>query len=292
MLTYFLFRLMGFLAPRVPFDWGYRLGERLAGLVYRISPRAEAVRDNMRHVLGPGANPEAMEAAARQVFRTLVLNHYDLFRLPALPVAAIRALIEVEGWEHLEAAMAPGRGVVLVTAHCGNPEVFAHVVASLGVPLTGFFERLKPEVLYRYVHRLRTAHGLRLIPVGGPVLEVFRTLRRGEMVGLVMDRDTTDSGEVLEFFGEPAWLPTGYARLAAQARAPILLAVSHRLPAGRAVARLYPPLFPPAGLSREERTTWFLRQVLPRMERAIAQEPGQWWLTTPIWQIARQRLSR
>lgn len=284
-LIYYLYRLAGFLVPLIPPGLGYSVAARLGRLFYQLSPGARAnVRDNVRHVLGEGASAAEVEKVTRETFRYIALNYYDLFRVPTLSPAQIERDVKVEGWQNVEAALAAGRGLTMVSAHFGNIEIVLHILLFRGIPVTIPVEHVQPEALFQYICRLRTSKGLRLIPIDGPLLELFRALRRGEIVGLAADRDITQSGVMVDFFGAPARLPDGHVQLALRTGAPIVMGFSQRLPDNTFIARFEPPLQLENTGDHERDARAGLEKVIAIMERYIARHPEQWTITVPIWQ--------
>ena len=280
-LSYYLYRLAGLLAPRIPPRLGYRLAEPVGEFLYRFPWGARAsVRDNIAHVLGPSAD---VERVVREVFRHMAKNYYDLFRLPALSLAQIERLVRIEGWEHVERALAKGRGLIFASAHFGNVDIVAQAFVLRGIPVTVPAEHLRPEALYRYLCELRGSKGIRLIPVDGPLLELYRALRRGEVVGLAADRDITKSGIVVEFFGAPARLPDGHVQLSLRTGAPLIMGFSRRLPDNTFVAYLEPPLKLETTGDRARDVRTGVEKAAKIMERYIARWPEQWVMTHPLW---------
>lgn len=284
-MIYYLYRLAGFLVPLIPPRLGYLVAAGLGGLFYRLSPGDRAnVRANVTHVLGEGASAAEVERVTHETFRYIALNYYDLFRVPTLSPAQIERDVRVEGWEHVESALAAGKGLIMVSAHFGNIEIVLHILLFRGIPVTIPVERVQPEILFQYICRVRTSKGLRLIPIDGPLLELFRALRRGEIAGLAADRDITQSGVMVDFFGSPARLSNGHVQLALRTGTPIVMGFSQRLPDNTFVARFEPPLeFENTG-DRERDVRAGLEKVVAIMERYIAQHPEQWTITVPIWQ--------
>jgi KDO2-lipid IV(A) lauroyltransferase len=219
------------------------------------------------------------------MFSNLLKNYYDLFRSPYLTPQETAQLIEVEGWEHIEASLDQGKGLVVASAHLGNIEIVVQIFALHRVPVTIPVERIQPPQLFNYMCQLRTSHGLRLVPIDGPLLELFRALRRGEVLGLAADRDVTGSGQVVEFFGSPARLPDGHVRLALRTGAALVCAFSERLPENRFVARILPPLELSRTGDREQDVATGMKQVVSVLERAIAQRPAQWYVTNAVWSL-------
>jgi len=282
--AYIAFRALGVIAPRLPPSLGYAVAGWLADLGYRRNVKAiRGLRANLRHVMGASVSATQVDKAARLAHRALIQNYFDLFRLPALTRQQMRALVQVAGWEHIGAARAAGRGVVLCTAHLGNPEAGMQFVGATGLPLLGPAEHIHPERVYQYVTSLRTRHGLRLIPSDGPLLELFRALKRNQAVGLALDRDTTGSGVEVMLLSEPARVPDGYARIAAKMHVPLVAVFCYRLPDGRARLELGPTFAPDQAADREEAYRAALDFGVRELERAVTAHPEQWVLTTPLW---------
>ncbi len=293
LLPYFFYRLGGAVLPHVPPRVGYRLAEAVGTVLYALAPGVRRrVRDNVIHVLGQNAPRRVVRRTARQTFGNLLKNYYDLFRLPGLTVEQSARLIEVEGWEHVEAGLSRGKGLIVASAHLGNIEIVVQIFALHDVPVVIPVERLASPRLFDYLCRLRTSHGLRLVPIDGPLLEIFRALRRGEVVGLAADRDITASGRRADFFGAPARLPDGHVRLALRTGAPIVCAFSERFHADRFVAHILPPLDLAHTGDLEADVRDGVRQVVSAMEEAIARRPAQWYVTNAVWSLSGQEQAR
>jgi lauroyl/myristoyl acyltransferase len=290
MLAYLIFRLAVFLARRLPERWGIAIARWLGGLIFRLSPLAGAGRDNARHVLGPGADPAEASRLARQAFQNRLLNYYDLVRLSGMPLDEITRRMTIEGIEHLERIVTGKQGAVVVSGHVGPTELMIQAVASLGYPLIGIAEHLEPERFHQYVIGLRSAHGLNLISPQDSLLDVYRRIKRGEVLLSAIDRDSTDTGLVVDFLGAPAWVPDGYARVAVRASVPLIFGFCHRTDDG-AMAKVYPPIYPDRSLGKEEAIMDLIQRALRLFEEAVREQPEEWHLSTPIWRLAEVRLA-
>ncbi len=288
MFSYYLYRLLGLVVPLIPPGLGYPLAARLGDLFCRLEKGTRAnVYDNVTHILkGNPREAGDVEAIVRGVFRSMAKNYYDIFRVPTLSLTEIARLVKIEGWEHVERALSRGKGLILVSAHFGNTDIVAQVLALREIPVVLPAEHVKPEVLYQYICSLRASKGLRLIPVDGPLFELFRALRRNEVVGLAADRDITESGIVVDFFGAPTRLPDGYAQLSLRTGAPIIVGFSQRLPDNSFVVHLEPPLELEATGDRDRDVRVGVEKVVAIMEHYIGEHPEQWVMSVPIWQGA------
>jgi len=289
-LPYYLYRAGGAVLPHLPPRLGYRLAEIGGDLLYASAPAVgRRVCNNLSHILNQEATNRAVKSKARQVLGNLLKNYYDLFRLPRLNLTASAHLVNIDGWEHVEAGLTQGKGLIVASAHLGNIEIVVRIFAMHNLPVTIPVERLYPPRLFDYVCRLRAGSGLRLVPIDGPLLALFRALRRGQVVGLAADRDITASGQIVDFFGAPAQLPDGHVRLALRTGAPLVCAFSERLPDNRFVAHILPPINLCRAKDTEADVLDGMRQVISAMEQAIAQRPDQWYVTNDVWPAASKR---
>jgi lauroyl/myristoyl acyltransferase len=291
MLWYVIFRLGTFLARRLPLPWGIALCRWLGRMIYRFSPVAEAGRDNARHVLGPEADPAHVSQVARAAFEERVLNYFDMLWLSALPLEEITARTEIDGLENVRHLLEEKQGAVAVSGHIGPMEFMIQALASYGYPLIGITEHLKSERLHQYVIGLRSVHGLNLISTQGPLLNAYRRIKRGEMLLSTADRDSTGTGLVVDFFGAPAWMPDGYARLAVRANVPLVFAYCIRTAEG-VVCKVLPPLYPEKSLGKEKAVIDLIERTVRLLEKAVCENPAAWHLSTPIWKLAQERLER
>lgn len=280
--VYGLFRGIGVAARALPPPFAYRLAAHLADVCYPLLPSTAGLRDNLAHVLGTSPEDPAADHAARRAFRLLWQNYVDLFQAPRRSPSRWFPSIRIEGWEHLEDTWRIGKGVIVVSAHYGRMEWGMQFLGASGLPALVVAEAVHPPAMFRYLCRLRGAHGLRLIPANGALREIFRTLQGGGIVALALDRDTTGSGRMYPFFGQAAWLPDGYAELSVRREVPVVPAFARWEGIGVRL-RIWPPLWP-AGKSGNAREN-LVAQVLAIFAQVLQEAPDQWVLTTPIWRI-------
>ena len=152
-----------------------------------------------------------------------------------------------------------------------------------GLSITIPVERVAPPKLFEYITNLRTSKGLKLIPIDGSLLDLIRSLKKGGVVGVAGDRDITQSGRVVDFFGYPARLPDGHLKLALRTGAPLVVGFSRRNPDYSYHAYFLPAFHLPPEGTDEERLEAGMQFIVTEMEQAIRQAPEQWTVTVPIW---------
>jgi phosphatidylinositol dimannoside acyltransferase len=264
----------------------YALASLIGSAAFRLAPSPRyAVESNLRHVLGPNAKPIEVAAAAECAFRSVARNYVDLVSAPQLDANRLRSRrVEIHGYEHLAAALAERRGVIIATAHYGCPEIALQAALAWGIEILVLTEPIEPPELSELFDRRRASHGHRLMTVGlSAGKEALRTLRRGGAVLLVIDRDIQGHGVVIEYFGAPARMPTGAVELARRSGALIIPGLSHRIEGTRAVIELGAPVDLVDSGNRRTDDATNVRRVLERFEGPIRSDPGQWLVLERLW---------
>ncbi len=283
---YFALRLGARVVPLVPVRLAHALASAAGICAFYLfrSPRA-GITSNLAVVLALPASDRRVRAAARAAFRTDAKNWLDTLRIGRLQPEVIDALVDVHGYEHLQDALAQGRGVIIVSLHLGNYDLVGQVMAARGCRLTVPAERVEPEQLFHFLMAERRSQGVNVVPIERAPREMLRALRAGEAVGLTADRTIAGRSVQVDFFGQPAILPRGPAALARHSASPVLMAVGLRLPSGRFRGEISAPLSlvrtENADADEIENTSRLARL----METYIGRHPDQWLAFNSIWPV-------
>jgi lauroyl/myristoyl acyltransferase len=222
---------------------------------------------------------EAVRAAVRSYARYWM----ESLRLAAMDPAVVDARFSIEGLEHIDQALADGRGAVLAIPHVGGWDVGGSWFVRQGYPLTVVVEALQPPELFDWFVGLRGRFGFTVIPLDrGAGTQVLRALRANQVVALLSDRDITGGGVEVEFFGERTTLPGGPATLALRAGAPIMPTAIYFDGRGHHAVVRPPVLMERTGRLRED-VARITQAVAVELEGLIRAAPDQWHLFQPNW---------
>jgi Lauroyl/myristoyl acyltransferase len=274
-----LMRGAGSALSRISRPASVRFGTRLGGLAFRLARRQRQRADaNLRLAYGETLSAPERLRLARGVFEHFGRSVVEFLRGPLLSAETLAGLVEVDGWEHVEQALAEKRGVVLVTAHLGNWEVLGRWLATVkGLPLTVVAREPENPSFARYVRGLRENAGFRVLNKGASARELLRVLKRGDAICLLPDQN---SGDVfVPFFGVPAGTVAGPASLALHTGAALIPLFCFQTTQGdfRIVCR--PPQPVEASGDHEADVRRIMSGVNAELELAVRSHPEQWlWL--------------
>ena len=277
----FYYRIAQTAASTLPRPARLRLARGLGRLLSRAVPaERRAVRSNLARVL-PGAPPRELDRRVSETFANFGAFFADLLTLNRQPAAALGAHVaSAEGEHHLDAALAAGRGVVLLTAHLGNWEFAGRLLSSRGRRTAHVvLSAEQDQALERYL-RLDSPQ-LRFVTRrhATSTLGLLAVLRRAELVAMQADRPTGGRGDaIVPFFGEPAAFPIGPFVLARAAGAAVVTAFCAMAPGGRYRLEIDPPIWVKPG---EE--TSALATTVAALERVIRAYPTQWFNFFDAW---------
>jgi KDO2-lipid IV(A) lauroyltransferase len=230
-------RLVAFL----PFPVLLALG-RLLGLGLRHLPTSftRIARRNLELCL-PELSSEEREALLREHFASLGVGLLEIPLAWWSSPARLARLVRVEGVEHLQAAVARGRGVILLTAHFTPMEMAGRTLASVA-PVGFLYRPTRNEVLAYALSRYRCGHGAHPIPKDD-IRAFISALKHEECVWYAPDQSYRNKGaQMVPWFGIPAATNTLTSRLARMTGATVLPYFFRRLPGAQGYrAVIHPP---------------------------------------------------
>jgi lauroyl/myristoyl acyltransferase len=277
--------------PRRSLHWG---GRMLARVYYRIrSKYLRAARANLSIILGrPAGAPEVRRAAVG-----MVNSHFaawvDFLHFATHPPAEGARLVEsVVGYSHILEGRLRGKGVLLLTAHLGNWEVGGLMLAQMKQPIHVV---LIPDIFPGVEQERRRLHercGVTEIRVDRsfvPTLKVLRVLGENGIVAMQGDRDFSNTGIAVPFFGREAFFPRGPFRVAMASGATVLPAFIVRVGDGRYRAIVEEPLDVDSGGDRDAALRRNIERYVAILERYVRENPEQWYCFYPFWDDPSRR---
>ena len=211
MVSYILYRIGEMLALSFPLKPAYAIAVFLSDLRYLFAANdRQMVTENLRAIF-PEKSDKEISVIRLRVFHNFAKYLVDFFRFKKLDLDYIRENVKISNISYLDDGLKLGKGVIIVTAHLGNWELGGVVASMVGYPLSTVALSHKSKVVTNFFTKQRESKGLKVFLLGDAVKGCIKALRNNRLLALVGDRDFTDGGKLLNFFGKPSLFPEGPA---------------------------------------------------------------------------------
>jgi KDO2-lipid IV(A) lauroyltransferase len=284
----FAFRVVAWLAPKIPRRLAYALARRAGDMLFLVNRTDRAgVLANLRRITEFSRQRVAeteLQRMAREVFRNFCKNIVDFFTMHDLSGEEIMKRVDAAEVAVIEKGLAQGKGIIIVTAHLGNWELSAQALIERGMKVNVVVLTQPSQELDALFQGQRASRGVKVIPMGQAARGCLRALRQGEAVAILADRDFTADRELISFFGQPARLPSGPAKLAVASGAPVAPGFCLRMPDDTFKVFCSEPLWPGKG---DDAVDEMRRAIAQDLEAHIARWPTQWFLFHDFWNTER-----
>jgi KDO2-lipid IV(A) lauroyltransferase len=258
---------MAFFVRRLPLAAARGLGAAFAAVAAPLFRRESRRAYAQLSAAYPDWPHEKLAATVRGIYRHIGITFMEFLWLRNVDAKVLARTTTYEGAEHITGRTG---GIIAISAHCGNWEWAAHGIAAIAPLTTMQRERNEPDI-NRLITELRGQSNVGVIDRGAASAgrDMIRALRKGRVLGFLIDQNIRAESVKVPFFGRPALTPIGPARLSIRAGAPIVCIFDEPLPGGKHVIRIYPPMTDtdPIGLTA---------RITALIEEEIRRRPEQW----------------
>lgn len=267
---------IGAMAALARLPWALQRGlGRVAGAFLRVAlPKRRRVAERNLQLCFPELDDAARDALLREHFASLGIGLFEFARAWWGSIAPLRRGLVVEGLEHIEAARAGGRGVIVVSGHFTTLEICGRLMCDY-VPLAGMYRpHAEPAMEWAVKHgRLRYAQAMF---TKFEVRPAVKHLKQGGLLWYAPDQDPSRGDTVyVPFFGLPAHSLASTHQLARLAGASVVAFQHARRADGGYTLRVLPVL--DAIPSKD--ATADTAQVMAAIESMARQAPDQYlWI--------------
>lgn len=278
---YALVRFADLLFQSLPRAWAIGLGERLCLLASTVIPKRRAlVLDNLAQAFPEKCHQERARIAGA-VWRNLGRTAVEFVRITDYVSGPVEQVVDVEGREHMHRAMAEAKGVILLSAHFTNWELTGAFVQREFGSMTAIARPIRNPYVDRWIHRKRSAGGMKIIPAQEAVKASLKCLRAKSVVGILVDQSLSLGALRAMFFGRPAATTTLPALLHLQTGAPIL--ITYTLREGDRFRHIFQPVEFPSVTKKADRIAVYTQVINTHFEDLIRRYPENWFWIHNRW---------
>ena len=195
--------------------------------------------------------------------------------------------VQMNGLEHVDAALAKGKGILAITAHFGNWERMAEAFAARGYKISVVARDANEQRTTALVNDVRRNRGIEVFSRGRAARELLRRLRANEVVGILTDQNTREI--LVPFFGIPAGTNSGPATIHLLMGTPLFTAFAIELPDGTYRVDAEPLEMPELTGDKDSDILAIMTAVNSRIEKVVRANPEQWLWLHDRWRWAREK---
>lgn len=285
MVKYILYKIAEFIVTRLPLPMAYGFATFFCDLQYLFSFRDRlAVQNNLSIIL---SSEKHLQTKTRDVFRNFGKYLVEFFCMnKKFDAEFIKNNVKIVNADVLRKVFERGKGGIIVTAHIGNWEFGAILLGMLGYPLLAVALPHKERPVNDLFNDQRESKGITVVPPHLAIRKGMETLKNNQFVALVADRDFTQSGEVLDFFGKRALIPKGAALFSLKTGAPIIPCFLMRNSDNTFTFDIKDPIIPPAQIDEDVKESVLLavmKEYTTIIEQKIREFPTQWLMFRQFW---------
>lgn len=256
-----------------PYRWQMRLAHTLSWpLAALAGKRGQIVAANVA-LCFPALDAKAQSRLVRRNLRSTAASLFETSMAWFAPRSVTSDICTVEGLEHLQKALAGGKGALCLYSHFTMIELGGRLLSeALDRPMHQMVRRNNDPAVEAIIDQARRRFCERTVEKKN-LGDLLRSLREGHPVGYAPDQNFNLHMAFVPFFGQPAATLTMTSRIARLSRAPVLCCWIHRNPGGYGYRlRIDPPLTQFPGADPVTDTA----RIIALLENEVRQTPEQY----------------
>lgn len=260
----------------------YSFAKNVAALVYWIARKQRRIAlESLTIAFGREKSETEIKKIARDCFTFMAKAGAEVMFLMDRP-ALLRERIEMVDKENLDAALAKGKGVILVSAHFGNFPLMLARFNLEGYKTASIVRFMRDERVEKIFMAKRIRIGIKTIysqPRRACVEDSLRTLKKNELLFIPIDQNFGTSGVFVDFFGRKAATAPGPVVLAQRTGAPIIPCFIVRQKDDTHKIIFEPPLNLEEGKNPQDAIVINIQRLTNIIESYIRKYPAEWgWI--------------
>lgn len=283
-----LFKGTTFLIASLPRRGQYFFGSLIGWLwfdVLRI--RRSLVLDNIRQAY-PEWNDKEIKRVARRSMEVIGQNVVDVALLPFLNKEKVDELFEFEGVGHVEEALKLKKGVFFLGLHLGSGDLSIASLNYMGWKINLISKEFRSGGLNKFWFNARAQHGTKFMAPRQSHFDIFRALRKNEIVIFVLDQFMGPPlGLRTKFFGRETGTAMGLAMIAGKTGSPVIPSYTYLREDGKSVIVFEKPLDFQDQSTREETYSVMTQIYTDKIEEIVRKYPEQWLWVHRRWKEFR-----
>ncbi|MBN1871586.1 MAG: lysophospholipid acyltransferase family protein [Candidatus Omnitrophica bacterium] len=274
----------------LPYKVAIFLGSFFGSLAFGfIGKYRDIAIENLKSVFGKEKDDGQIRLIAKEVFRNLGITAAECLSLPKISGEDVLRLVISPSFKILEDALSQGKGCIVIGNHFGNWEIAPVFGAARGHKVTVIAKRIYYHRYNDFLVSLRRSKGVETLyrDEKNVLKKSLDVLKSNGILGIVPDQDVDSvDGVFVDFFGKPAYTPTGPVYIAMLSGSPVVQSFMVRKD-GNLHLYIEGPMYLRKTDDRKADIVKYTQMWSDSLERYIREYPSQWawmhkrWKTRP-----------
>lgn len=266
----------------LPLAFAHKVG-KLMGLVLFLAwgSRRRIAIENLEKAVSAGGLSITQPAVKviEENFKNLGRSFAEVVKLYFGMGRGIIRSVKIVNIENAYKAAAKGKGVLLMTGHCGNWELLALAGSAQVKEFSVLARPINNPFLNKFVERTRQRFGNNVIYKEGALRGMLQAFRNGGTVGILVDQSVMpEEGYIIDFLGRGAWTTKMPALIARKFEVPVVPAFIHREGKGHTIT-IYPEVPLSDIADKEKAVIEDTKRLSSHIENYIREHPTEWlWI--------------
>lgn len=259
----------------LPHKIALQAGNAIGILIFYLwGSRRRIAIDNIKMTIG-----DKQWLIAKETFKNLGKSLVEVIKIYYGLGGKIIGSVEVKGIENYNKAKLKGRGILLITGHCGNWELMAVIFSVKVDNVSGVAREQNNPYLNKLVEKIRAKYGNKIIYKKGALKGILSELKKGGGVGILMDQAVLrNEGYIIDFLGKPAWTTKMPALIARKTDAAVIPVFINR-DGDRHIMNIHPEVILSAEQDFEKAIIEDTKNFSKYIEDYIKSYPSEWlWI--------------
>ena len=283
-LELFGVKLLSSLPLLLPYKWSIKAGGLLGAFAFDVvRVRHRVTLENLEKAFGDGMTASERVRTGRRSYVNFTKSMVELISLRRLDEGKLHELVRIHGRENMDAALAEGKGVIVVTGHFGSWELLGAAGVAHGIPVDFLVGEQTNNLVDDHINGLRASAGIGVIPKGIAIRGVFRSLRKNRTIAILSDQDARKAGIFVDFFGIPSSTYPGAAQFVWKTGCPMVFCRIVRREDETHDAYFMPPMHADTELEGSGEIRRLTAAFTKELESAIRKNPDHYFWAHRRW---------
>jgi KDO2-lipid IV(A) lauroyltransferase len=264
----------------------------IAWLIYVFDKKhRKIIKINLDFAYNNEMNDKEKTRIVKKCYKNLVYFLADFVKNQGITKDELSKKVTFKNKEVMENALKENKKIILITAHYGNWELIALCIGAFFDKVTGVGRALESKTLNNILKKNREQFDIKMLDKQGAMKGMIKALKRGRILGLLVDQNTAENeGVLVNFFAKKTRQTHSVALLARKMNAVILPIFITTDDYKNYLITFYDIITPQKSDDIDKDIQKLTQAQADAIEKAIRKKPDEWFWFHKRWKNQYEEL--